>query len=266
MRRVLAWFPIAPLHLLLAFSGCTVILNNNGGQVQSVEITPASVTISIGVKQQFSANVTFGDGTILVEKNANVLWSTSDSKIATVDFNGNVTGMTAGMATITGTFINVSGSAVVTVTAAGEIHPQISGTAEMLSIVFPQRGKQFIYAANPLDDSITMSEVNLRTGEEHSLGAASVVSAHQPVWLAINPSGQFLFVANHGSSSISAFTIDLASGRSNAVTGSPFELEVAPWSVSVDAEGKFLSVSHFSSHAVSHFRIAPSSGALLPGN
>jgi uncharacterized protein YjdB len=61
-----------------------------------------------------SSNVCVGSTIALTSATAGGGWSTSDGFIATVDFAGNVTGVNAGVVTISYTLINVCGSTLVT--------------------------------------------------------------------------------------------------------------------------------------------------------
>jgi DNA-binding beta-propeller fold protein YncE len=246
------------------FSGCTVIVNNGNGNVRSVAITPAGPTIPVGGKQQFFANVTFGDGTLLTVKLSDVFWSTSDPKVATINGNGLATGVGPGTATITGTFSGVSGSTSLTATAASNIRLFVSGTASRLEVTFPQSDQRFIYAANPLDGTISILRTDVSTGVGQPIADVSVSPARGPVWLALDPAGKLLFVANHTSSDISVFAIDPASGRLTPVPGSPFSVEGGAWSVCVSPEGQFLLATHLNSPGTTRFRIASATGSLAP--
>jgi len=85
-----------------------------------VTITPASPTIALGdAPLQLIGQVQLADGQV----NANVLWSSSDSTIATVNpTTGPINGLRAGTVTINGTYAlddKIRGQATVRVVAAG---------------------------------------------------------------------------------------------------------------------------------------------------
>ena len=262
MRAILHGLAFLFAIVFTQFSGCTVVFNNGNGKVQSVAITPAGPTIAAGAKQQFFANVTFGDGTLITVKLSDVFWSTSDPKVATINGNGVATGVGAGTATITGTFSGVSGSTSLTVNAAGSVNLIVSGTASKLDVIFPQSGGRFIFSANALDDTISISRVDARSGADLPVAGVSVSPAREPVWLALDPAGRFLFVANHTSSDVSVFAIDAASGRLAPVAGSPFAVEGGAWSVSVSPDGEFLIANHLNASGTTCLRIAEASGSL----
>ena len=78
---------------------------------KSLTVTPASCTVQVGDSKQLTATV--------MPENASektVVWSSSDSKIATVDANGTVKGIKNGTATITATAVDGGFSDTCTVT------------------------------------------------------------------------------------------------------------------------------------------------------
>lgn len=264
MRAILHGLGFLFAFAFTQFSGCTVIFTTGNGNVKSVAITPAGPTIPVGGKQQFFANVTFSDGALITVKLSDVFWSTSDPKVATINGNGVATGVGPGTATITGTFSGVSGSTSLTVTAATNLSLIVSGTATKLDVTFPQSGQRLVFSANALDDTISISRVDARSGVDLPVAGVSVAPARGPVWLALDPAGKFLFVANHASSDISAFAIDPASGRLAPVAGSPFAVEGGAWSVRVSPDGQFLLATHLNAPGATRFCIAPGVGSLTP--
>ena len=92
-----------------------------------VVIAPVAATVGIGRSVQFSATAT--DSTGNTYPNATASWKSSNTAIVTIDSTGLATGITAGVATITGTAFGGSGSATVTVqvlhltaVSAGDLH------------------------------------------------------------------------------------------------------------------------------------------------
>jgi uncharacterized repeat protein (TIGR01451 family) len=82
--------------------------------VETIEVTPASVTLRIGQTQQLTATVTLTDGTRL-DRTHRVAW-TSDPAVATVDDTGLVTATGGGTTPVTASLGGSEGSAQVTVT------------------------------------------------------------------------------------------------------------------------------------------------------
>lgn len=251
----------ASLLFLFSLSSCTVFLFS-GGDVKSVQITPTNPIILVGSTKQFVANVTFKDGAILQVELTSVAWTTSNPAVASISSTGLATGRGPGTAVITGTFDGVSGSTTLTVTALTQAGVEISGSASKLEVTFQGTAQRFLYVANPLDNTVSVSRMEVTTSEEQQIDSVSVEPARGPTWLAIHPSAKFLYVADHISRDISAFSIDPFTGRLIAVTGSPFSAEGLPWSISVDRDGQFLSVIQFDVSDVYRFRIDQISGAL----
>ena len=80
--------------------------------VGSIDIEPGAVTLETGHTQQVEAIVRDTDGNPMT---ADIVWSSSDENVATVDQSGLVTAISAGTATITGTVGSVSDNSTVTV-------------------------------------------------------------------------------------------------------------------------------------------------------
>ena len=92
---------------VVTVSGCTV-------PVASVTVTPASATVRTGQGVQLTATPKDANGTPLAGRV--VTWASSNTALAVVDVNGNVTGMSPGSATITATSEGQRGTAAITVT------------------------------------------------------------------------------------------------------------------------------------------------------
>jgi hypothetical protein len=117
----------------LAFAG---VLAGCGDDVTvapnpQIQLTPPSASIQVGQSVTFSA-------TVSGISNKAVNWTTSDATKASVDANGKVTGVAAGVATITATAAGATGvaaSALVTVTAVnkGVQKVTVSPSADILA-------------------------------------------------------------------------------------------------------------------------------------
>jgi Bacterial Ig-like domain (group 2) len=83
------------------------------GPVASVTIVPGPTTILQGEYASWQAEVRDTGANLL--QRMNVVWSSSDAAVATVDEHGNVLGMGAGTAEIAATAGGVAGTAVITV-------------------------------------------------------------------------------------------------------------------------------------------------------
>src|SRR6202040_3188932 len=93
------------------------LLTVTGATLQSIAVTPANPSITKGATQQFTATGTFSDGTTQ-NLTSSVTWSSGTTSIATINTTGLATGAGIGTSTITATSGVISGSTVLTVTAA----------------------------------------------------------------------------------------------------------------------------------------------------
>lgn len=108
-------------------------------KVESITLTPESVTLDIGGTAQFNATVLPGNA-----NDTSVTWDSSNKDVATIDESGNVTAVGAGSTTITATANDgsgVVGSATVTVNAAPIV--TFDATAEIEGDVLAAQGANF---------------------------------------------------------------------------------------------------------------------------
>jgi uncharacterized protein YjdB len=82
--------------------------------LQSMALTPATVTLKAGATQQLAAVGTFSGGATSSVTTLSA-WSSSNPAVATVDIYGNVTAVGTGSATITALCLQVTAAASVTV-------------------------------------------------------------------------------------------------------------------------------------------------------
>ena len=100
-------------------SGTTIILVTSA-TLTSISLSPASPSIPstpAGITQQFTAAGTFSDGTSL-DISTQVIWSSSNTSVATLNNSGLATSVAAGTSTITATYQTISGNTTLTVTSA----------------------------------------------------------------------------------------------------------------------------------------------------
>ena len=100
--------------------------------LSSVDVQPATATVTVGQSQQFVLQANFSDGTNAAANqfNGQVFWESDNEAVATIDQNGLATGLTPGTTTITGTLSTPQGAfsdtAVLTVAAAVNQNPQVN--------------------------------------------------------------------------------------------------------------------------------------------
>jgi alpha-tubulin suppressor-like RCC1 family protein len=94
------------------FVSGSATLTVEGPHATAIAVAPSEATLQLGGTQQYVATVTDQHGNPM---SADLVWSSSDESIATVDQSGLATAVTAGTATITASVGTVSGSATLTV-------------------------------------------------------------------------------------------------------------------------------------------------------
>ncbi len=96
----------------------SVSLAGSGVTVTGVAVTPASPTINVGQKKQFTATATYSDNTS-ADVTVSATWSSSDTSVATIDntapSQGLATGLAQGQSTIQASFGGSSDTTVLTV-------------------------------------------------------------------------------------------------------------------------------------------------------
>jgi hypothetical protein len=97
-----------------AAGGATVSTGSNNG----ITLNENKVTIAIGASEKLAATIT-----ATADAGKQLIWSSGNEAVATVDQNGTVTGIAAGVATITVTTAggDIAATCVVTVVTAGQL-------------------------------------------------------------------------------------------------------------------------------------------------
>lgn len=120
---------LALLGLLVAITltACGGVSTSNssststkGGPPTSISLTPRTAALAVGVTQQLLATGNYGNGTTQ-DLTTQVAWSSSDTKVVTVQTGqtnpGVITAVASGSATITATLQGVNGTSAITVNA-----------------------------------------------------------------------------------------------------------------------------------------------------
>ena len=267
-KHVKTLFAISVL-LPIGLAGCFVnpldfLGGGCGASITAVNPTPANPTITIGAKQTFVANATLSNGTTTIEDESHTTWSSSDTTVATIDASGVATGLAVGKTTIKATVKSVSGTTVLTITQPVLHDMSVRGSYRVLTVTFLRTGREFVFAGNALDDTISVSRV-LASGGEEKAGTFSSEPSRGPLWLAVDSSGRFLYVTNQESRDVSGYSIDPVTGRLSPVIGSPFPISLVgkgPWAISVDLTDHFAEVAELKSTGVLRYQIDPLTGTL----
>jgi 6-phosphogluconolactonase len=243
-RSKLAFPPSLILEMVVLLAGC------GGGSPQptpkptpslvSIQVTPSNPSVAVGAMQQFAAAGTFSDGSTQ-DLTHSAVWSSSETT-ATISSSGQATGVAIGRLQITATSGSISGSTTLIVV--------IGQTSAV---------PRFAYAANLVDNTISVYTVNGTTGQLRNNGYA--LASGNPTSVAVSPSGKFAYTADSSPSAVSAYSIDPGSSTLTAVTGSPFATGSGPNAVVVDPSDSFVYKANQAGN-VSAFAISATSGAL----
>jgi trimeric autotransporter adhesin len=95
----------------------TASLTVTNATLVSIAVTPAGMSIPLGVQQQFTATGTFNDATTQ-DITGTVTWASTGNSIASITVSGLATGLKLGTVTISATSGAISGSTSLTVNAA----------------------------------------------------------------------------------------------------------------------------------------------------
>jgi hypothetical protein len=148
--------------------------------LESIQVTPASATVTPGFSQPFSATGQYSDGS-LVALSASATWSSSATAVATVVAGGTATGVSSGTATITATYAGIAGSATLTVTSGVlqsiYVSPNgygttVGGTVQYSATGYYSDGSNHPVAASWSSDAPSVATVS-GSGLATALGAGS---------------------------------------------------------------------------------------------
>jgi hypothetical protein len=119
--------------------------------LSSIAVTPVGPAISVGGSVQLKATGTYSDQSTQ-DLTSTATWTSSPSGIVSVSGGGNVTGATAGIATITATSGTVSGSTAVSVTSQN-VGPSPNSSYAFFLRTSDSRGAAFIVGSLTTDSS-----------------------------------------------------------------------------------------------------------------
>ena len=191
----------------------------NATKLTQITITPANQTIAKGATLQLSATGYDANGTAQA-LGASMTWQTSKSSVATINTQGDVTGVAVGVAQVSATYQGVTGSTSVTV-----------GPAALVSIgVTPASGT--VPAGLPLQFSATGTYSD---GSTQALTPSATWSSSAPSVATINAAGlaSGLIVGNTTITAVSG----TVQGTAMLTVTSPVlaSVSVTPANASIDA-------------------------------
>ena len=143
-----------------------------------------------------------------------------------------------------------------------------NGTDQALAVTtFP--GKNYLYAANGGDGTISAFRIDPATGDLSDAPGSPFVTNNQSAnySLTITPDNRFLFVASDTSLLIHVFAISPKTGGLREVPGGPFNLNSSFAALKVSANGQFLFAAVQNKQEVAAFQILQSGSlSAVPGS
>ena len=225
------------LLLTLAAAGCSSP-STQVSTLTSIAVTPAQPRITVGGADQFKATGTFSNGSTQ-DLTSQVAWTSSTTSVATINASGMATGVAAGTSTISAALNGISGSGMLTVSAAAATLKSIAVTPAAPSIA-ASATEQFT-ATGTYSDGSTQ---NITAQVTWSSSATTVAT--------INASGLATSVAA-GTSTIGAALSGVSGSTTLTVTGSgttgtPVSIAVTPAtpSIAVGATRQFTATGTYS--------------------
>jgi len=122
-------FFVLAIAAIFALASCNPAENDGGSKVKKVIITPSELTLSEGTAETLEYSIEPASATY-----TQIIWSSSDKTVATVNRKGQVTAVSAGVATITCKVDDVEGTCDVTVTSVQTPVTGISVSPEKLNV------------------------------------------------------------------------------------------------------------------------------------
>ena len=174
---------IAVVGLAVALSSCRGFFVNP--KLQTITVAPSTASVVKGSTVQFSATGTNDDGST-ANTISNLVWTSSNTGIATVDTKGLATGVTAGTATISASSAGITGSATLTVTNSALVSIDVTPTTATISVsgLAGPTTQQYSAKAHFADGSVqdisssaTWNSTNTAIATINSNGLATAVSA-----------------------------------------------------------------------------------------
>ena len=163
---------------LAGISGSTV-LTVSAAVLQSISVTPANPSVPSGRTQQFTATGTYSDNSTQ-DLTTQVAWASGTSSVATITSGGLATGVAVGTSTISASSNGISGSTVLTVTAAVlqsiAVAPVDPSVAKGLTVQFTATGTYSDSSTQDLTSQVTWVSSDTTIASITSGGLATAAS------------------------------------------------------------------------------------------
>ena len=225
-------------HIGATFGGVSgsALLTVSAAILKSIAVTPASAVMAPASTLLFTATGTYSDGTTQNISN-NATWSSSATNVASITNYGQVTGQSAGSATITAQQGSVSGTAGVVVASSAlkslQVSPSSTTVAEQTGVQFEAVGTFADNSTQNLSASVTW------TSSPASVATVSNAASSKGLATGVEP----------GTSTITALFAGLAAQATLTVTGATLDsITIGPASadIALGESQQFTATGNFS--------------------
>ena len=201
--------------LLVACS--TDSVGPNGGSVETIVVTPATATVSIGNNATLIAEARDANGTLISRR---VTWSSEDPSIAEVSADGVVTGVTTGTVLVAASTQGKDAFAEITVNPTPVASVRISESNRSMHV-----GQSAQLTAQALDAGGTVLPGRPITWSTSNAGVATV--SNNGLVNAIAPGGAVITASSEGESAATSISVSSVPVANVVVTPSADTLVVA---------------------------------------
>ena len=204
------------LLLSLLSAACTVDSVDPSQAVDTVVVTPSTITMVVGSTVSFQAEARDASGAVLDRE---AFWAADDPAVATVTDSGDVTARSAGVVQIAASIEGKSGIADITVTGVPVASVQVQPPNATLKV-----GETMTFSAQPRDSrgaaltgrSVSWSSSNAQVATVNSSGRVT----------AISPGGTILSAQSEGQVGLATLTVSVTPVASIRVSPTSLSLKV----------------------------------------
>lgn len=211
------------------------ILGVPGATLASIAVTPATASVAIGARQQFTATASYTDGSAR-DVSANAAWTSATATVGTVNAAGLATGVRAGATLVSAAFEGKSAAATLTVQPAS-----------VLSLALTPAATSFqVGASRQLAATATYSD-----GTVADVTANAVFASATPASVTVNAGGMMTAVASGASALSASFGGKSAGAQATVTVATVATILVTPANASVAVGGmqQYIAVATYSDNS-----------------
>ena len=204
------------LLLSLLSAACTVDSVDPSHAVDTVVVTPSTITMVVGSTVSFQAEARDASGAVLDRE---AFWAADDPAVATVTDSGDVTARSAGVVQIAASIEGKSGIADITVTGVPVASVQVQPPNATLKV-----GESVTFTAQPRDSRGTAITGRGVSWSSSNAQVASVNSSGRVT--AVSPGGTIISAQSEGQVGLATVTVSVTAVASVRVSPTNLSLNV----------------------------------------